>query len=166
MTGSSSTPRGDDDPAHRVQTEGGPTEGVNGDWAFRSTRQISEIQFSRLALSSTTAILYSLVLFVGNVAAQSDVGNTLCGTPIADFINGAAPLVVSLAMLVGAVFAAYLHARSGVARDVEEAQYYMDWRNRAGYTAVTAPLLAFLVQMLIGLTGIGIADCINLVPFF
>lgn len=112
------------------------------------------------------AILCFLTLFVGAAAAQSDVGNTLCGTPIADFINGAAPLVVSLAMLVGAVFAAYLHARSGVARDAEEAQYYMDWRNRAGYTAVTAPLLAFFVQMLIGLTGIGIADCINLVPFF
>ena len=39
-------------------------------------------------------------------------------------------------------------------------------RNRAGYTAVTAPLLAFLLQMMIGFTGTGVDACIDLVPFF
>ena len=107
-----------------------------------------------------------LTTFVGPAAAQTEVGNALCGTPIASFINGVVPLVVSLAMIVGAVFAAFMHARAGVARDAEQARFYMDWRNRAGYTAVTAPLLAFLIQMLIGLTGTGVASCVNLVPFF
>ena len=107
-----------------------------------------------------------LTFFVGPAAAQSEVGNTLCGTPIADFINGVVPLVVGLAMIVGAVFAAFMHARAGVARDAEQARFYLDWRNRSGYTAVTAPLLAFMIQMLIGFTGTGVASCINLVPFF
>jgi hypothetical protein len=59
-----------------------------------------------------------------------------------------------------------MHARAGVARDAEQARFYLDWRNRAGYTAVTAPLMAFIIQMLIGFTGTGVASCVNLVPFF
>ena len=108
----------------------------------------------------------SLTVFVGPTSAQSEVGTTLCGTPIAEFINGVVPLVVGLAMIVGAVLAAFMHARAGVARDAEQARFYLDWRNRAGYTAVTAPLLAFIIEMLIGFTGTGVTDCINLVPFF
>ena len=107
-----------------------------------------------------------LSVFAGPAAAQSEVGTTLCGTPIAEFINGVVPLVVGLAMIVGAVLAAFMHARAGVARDAEQARFYLDWRNRAGYTAVTAPLLAFIIEMLIGFTGTGVTDCINLVPFF
>ena len=107
----------------------------------------------------------SVPLFIGTAAAQT-VGGSLCGTPIADFINSAAPLVVALAMIVGTVFAYLMHSRAGLARDAEQAQFYLDWRNRAGYTAVTAPLLAFLLEMMIGFTGTGVAGCIELVPFF
>jgi len=120
----------------------------------------------RIGLRAVFVGALSLTWFVVPAAAQSEVGDTLCGTPIAEFINGIVPLVVSLAMIVGAVFAAFMHARAGVARDAEQARFYLDWRNRAGYTAVTAPLLAFLIQMVIGLTGTGIASCIDLVPFF
>ncbi len=105
-------------------------------------------------------------LFAGPAAAQSSVGSELCGTPIADFINNTVPLVVALAMIAGLVFAFLMHARSGVAPGTEQARFYRDWRNRAGYTAVTVPLLAFLLQLLIGFTGTGIADCVDLVPFF
>lgn len=120
----------------------------------------------RLAARGSLAMSLLLTAFVGTAAAQSDVGTTLCGTPIADFINGTAPLVVSLAMLIGTVFAAFMHVRAGLARDAEQARFYLDWRNRAGYTAVTAPLAAFLIQMLIGFTGTGVADCVNVVPFY
>lgn len=106
------------------------------------------------------------VIGTGRVAAQETVGQELCGTPIADFINSSIPLVVALVIIVGTVFAFLLHVRAGVARDAEQARFYFDWRNRAAYTAVTAPLLAFLLQMLLGFTGTGISDCINLVPFF
>ena len=129
-------------------------------------------QQHRILGSSWTAIRSLLVsitvltMFAGTAAAQSEVGTELCGTPIAEFINGVVPLVVSLAMIVGAVFAAFMHARAGVARDAEQARFYLDWRNRAGYTAVTAPLLAFIIEMLIGFTGTGVTECINLVPFF
>ena len=120
----------------------------------------------RICLKALLASGLSLALFVGPATAQSEVGTTLCGTPIAEFINGVVPLVVGLAMIVGAVLAAFMHARAGVARDAEQARFYLDWRNRAGYTAVTAPLLAFIIEMLIGFTGTGVTDCINLVPFF
>jgi hypothetical protein len=106
------------------------------------------------------------VVFARPATAQSSVGSELCGTPIAEFINSTVPLVVALAMIAGLVFAFLMHARSGVARDTEQARFYREWRNRAGYTAVTVPLLAFLLQMLIGFTGTGIADCVDMVPFF
>lgn len=106
------------------------------------------------------------VMLAERAAAQETVGGELCGTPIAAFINSTVPLVVALVIIVGTVFAFLMHVRAGVARDAEQARFYFDWRNRAGYTAVTAPLLAFLLQMLLGFTGTGIDDCINLVPFF
>ncbi len=108
----------------------------------------------------------SLTLLVYPAAVQIEVGNTLGGTPIAEFINGVVPLVVSLAMIVCAVFAVFMHATASVTRDAEQARFYLDWRNRAGYTAVTAPLLVFLIQMPIGLTGTSIGSCVNLILFF
>ena len=124
------------------------------------------IQLANQTVGRLLVVALPLIVFVGPAAAQTEVGNTLCGTPIAEFINGVVPLVVGLAMIVGAVFAAFMHARAGVARDAEQARFYLDWRNRAGYTAVTAPLMAFIIQMLIGFTGTGVASCVNLVPFF
>lgn len=52
--------------------------------------------------------------------------------PIANSINSAAPLVVSLALIVGAVFTPFIHARAGVARDAEQVGFYLDLRNRSG----------------------------------
>ena len=127
-------------------------------------------------LSSTPSLARATVVLVGAltalqpliapVAAQSTVGSSLCGTPIANFINSAAPLIVALAMVVGTIFAYVMHTRAGFASDTEQARFYIEWRNRAGYTAVTAPLLAFLLEMMIGFTGTGVASCIDLVPFF
>jgi hypothetical protein len=111
-------------------------------------------------------MLVATLALIQPAAAQSTVGSELCRTPIAEFINSTVPLVVALAMIAGLVFAFLMHARSGVARDTEQARFYRDWRNRAGYTAVTVPLLAFLLQLLIGFTGTGIADCVDMVPFF
>jgi hypothetical protein len=107
-----------------------------------------------------------LIVPTGRAAAQDAVGRELCGTPIAEFINSTIPLLVALVIIVGTVFAFLMHVRAGVARDTEQARFYFDWRNRAGYTAVTAPLLAFLLQLLLGFTGTGITDCIDLTPFF
>lgn len=164
MAGSTPIPSGADGTAQR---------GTNGDSGRDSEARfaVSAPQSSggrNLRKATRLGVVAWLVTqpLIGTAAAQTQVGKALCGTPIATFINGSVPLVVSLAMIVGAVFAAFMHARAGVAADAEQARFYMDWRNRAGYTAVTAPLLAFLIQMLIGMTGTGIAECINLVPFF
>ena len=120
----------------------------------------------RRATAVIGGAIITLQVLIAPVAAQSTVGSSLCGTPIANFINSAAPLIVALAMVVGTVFAYVMHTRAGFAGDTEQARFYIDWRNRAGYTAVTAPLLAFLLEMMIGFTGTGVASCINLVPFF
>ena len=134
-----------------------------------TTRRSSPTRLERIRRRVVTigfALVVSVPVVIGPAAAQGTVGSSLCGTPIANFINSAAPLVVALAMIVGTVFAYLMHSRAGLARDAEQAQFYLDWRNRAGYTAITAPLLAFLLQMMIGFTGTGVDACIDLVPFF
>ena len=147
-----------------------PTDAARTVEAERTTtRRSSSTPFERIRRRVVTigfALVVSVPVVIGPAAAQGTVGSSLCGTPIANFINSAAPLVVALAMIVGTVFAYLMHSRAGLARDAEQAQFYLDWRNRAGYTAITAPLLAFLLQMMIGFTGTGVDACIDLVPFF
>lgn len=120
----------------------------------------------RLFVHIGVVCLGLFTVVTGRAAAQDTVGSELCGTPIAEFINSTIPLLVALVIIVGTVFAFLMHVRAGVARDAEQARFYFDWRNRAGYTAVTAPLLAFLLQLLLGFTGTGITNCIDLTPFF
>jgi hypothetical protein len=126
---------------------------------------IARVQRRLLGRLSAVVLVLSTVV-TGRAAAQQPVGSELCGTPIADFINSTIPLLVALVIIVGTVFTFLMHVRAGVARDTEQARFYFDWRNRAGYTAVTAPLLAFLLQLLLEFTGTGITDCIDLTPFF
>lgn len=165
MTGPSHTTRGDDNPSTREKNdEDYKNPGARG--PLNSTVKIAlsppRTGFRRILLVAC----FSSISLIGIASAQSQVGAALCGTPIANFINSVVPLVVSLAMIVGAIIAAFMHARSGVASDAEQARFYLEWRNRASYTAITAPLLAFLIQMMIGFTGTGISSCIDLVPFF
>ncbi|KTG07785.1 hypothetical protein AUR64_02275 [Haloprofundus marisrubri] len=107
-----------------------------------------------LAITSTT------------VAAQEGVGNGICGTPLADTINQAAPLVVGTLMIGAAILSYVLHTAAGFPKDPQTVQSFKNWRNRAGISAVTTPLFAVVIEMFIGFTGTSLADCVSLVPFF
>lgn len=114
----------------------------------------------------TTLVL--LIAGVAPVAAQAggSVGSQLCGTPIAQTINRVVPLAIAVLMTVGLVLAYLLHAGSGLAKSTDQVRFYKNWRNRAGMSAVTAPLVGYLLEMVLGFTGVGMAGCIHLVPFF
>lgn len=119
-----------------------------------------------LTILGTTMVL--LIAGVAPAAAQASgsVGSQLCGTPIAQTINRVVPLAIAVLMTVGLVLAYLLHAGSGLAKSTEQVRFYRNWRNRAGMSAVTAPLVGYLLEMVLGFTGVGMAGCVDLVPFF
>ncbi|MFH5802369.1 hypothetical protein [Haladaptatus sp. CMAA 1911] len=113
--------------------------------------------------------LTALSVTTGAAVAQQGggpVGQGLCGTPLASTINQAAPLVIGLLMFGGALLAVALHAASGLLKNPNSKKEIKSWRNNAAFTAVTAPLFAFMLQLFLGFTGANLANCINLVPFF
>ena len=113
-------------------------------------------------------VVFSLIVGVGPVAAQSSqpVGSDICGTPLADTINQAAPLIVGILMIGGAILSYILHNASAFPKDPQSVQAIKDWRNRAAFSSITTPLFALVMELFIGFTGVGLAACIDLVPFF
>lgn len=100
------------------------------------------------------------------VAAQSQVGSGICGTPLAETINQAAPLVVGTLMIGAAILSYILHTAAAFPKDPQTVQTLKNWRNRAGMSAITTPLFAVVIEMFIGFTGTSVAQCVSIVPFF
>jgi hypothetical protein len=113
-------------------------------------------------------VVFSLIIGVSPVAGQSSqpVGSDICGTPLADTINQAAPLIVGILMIGGAILSYILHNASAFPKDPQSVQAIKDWRNRAAFASITTPLFALVMELFIGFTGVGLAGCIDLVPFF
>lgn len=131
-------------------------------------RQWLAVQRNRLPTTRRAIVAaYALLAassFVGSAAAQS-LGSELCGTVIATTINELAPVVLGIVVLGGLMLCYMLHAWSGMKKDPQKVQNIREWRNRAGQTAITAPLLGKLLEIIIGFMGIGLAGCIDIVPF-
>jgi hypothetical protein len=68
-------------------------------------------------------------------------------------------------MFGGAVLSYTLHNASAFPKDPQSVQAMKNWRNRAAFASVTTPLFALLMELFIGFTGVGLADCIDIVPF-
>ena len=117
MTRSTTSSNGEVAPTDREHLEADDTLCEPDKSENQPSQQHRIVGSSWAAIRSLIVSITVLTMFAGTAAAQSEVGTELCGTPIAEFINGVVPLVVSLAMIVGAVFAAFMHARAGVARD-------------------------------------------------
>ncbi|WP_254547372.1 hypothetical protein [Halomarina pelagica] len=131
----------------------------------------TDSQTSRVVGYAQTSLLTAFVVFLGMVApvaAQSSepVGSGICGTPLANTINQAAPLVVGILMIGGAILSYVLHNAAGFPKDPQAVQAIKNWRNRAAFASVTTPLFALIMQMFIGFTGVGLANCVDIVPFF
>lgn len=99
-------------------------------------------------------------------AAAQEVGSGICGTPLAETINQAAPLVVGTLMIGAAILSYILHTAAAFPKDPQSVQALKNWRNRAGLSAITTPLFAVLIEIFIGFTGTSVANCVSLVPFF
>lgn len=100
------------------------------------------------------------------VAAQEGIGSEICGTPLAQTVNQAAPLIVGTLMIGAAILAYILHTAAAFPKDPQSVQTFKNWRNRAAISAITTPLFAFVIEMFIGFTGTSISNCVSLVPFF
>jgi hypothetical protein len=125
--------------------------------------QRNRLPTTRRAIVAAYALL-AASSFVAPAAAQS-LGSELCGTAIATTINELAPVVLALVIVGGLMLCYLLHAWSGMKKDPQKVQNIRQWRNRAGQTAITAPLLGKLLEIIIGFMGIGLAGCIDIVPF-
>lgn len=128
-------------------------------------------QASRVGRYAQTSLLTAVVVSLGMiapVAAQSGgpVGSGICGTPLANTINQAAPLIVGILMIGGAILSYILHNAAAFPKDPQAVQSVKNWRNRAAFASVTTPLFALIMQMFIGFTGVGLASCVDIVPFF
>ncbi|WP_235063464.1 hypothetical protein [Candidatus Halobonum tyrrellensis] len=109
------------------------------------------------------AAFVALTGMTAPVAAQA--GSGICGTPLADTINQAAPLIVGLLMIGGAILSYILHNASAFPKNPQAVQEIKDWRNRAAFASITTPLFALVMQLFIGFTGTDLATCVDLVPF-
>ena len=119
---------------------------------------------SDVLIGLTSSVI--LLTLPAPVAAQSQVGSGICGTPLAETINQAAPLVVGTLMIGAAILSYILHTASGFPKDPQTVQALKDWRNRAGMSSITTPLFAVVIEMFIGFTGTSVANCVSIVPFF
>ena len=129
--------------------------------AFRQPRR------TRKTLTRWSIGLTALTLSASTpVAAQQQVGADICGTPLADTVNFAAPLFVGITMIASAILAYVLHNAAAFPKSPQSVEAVKNWRNRAAFSTVTTPLVAVVIQMLLQSTGIGIANCVNIIPFF
>lgn len=114
----------------------------------------------------TTLVLLAFAVAPATAQSGNEVGSGICGTPLATTINQAAPLIVGILMIGGAILSYILHNASAFPKDPQAVQSIKNWRNRAAFASVTTPLFAFIMQMFIGFTGVGLANCVDIVPFF
>ena len=114
------------------------------------------------------AAVYALLIagnMVGLAAAQSGGGGSdLCDTQIVSTVNQLSPLVLTLTVGGGLILCYLLHSYSGLKKDPQKVKEIKDWRNRAGMTAISAPLLGKLLEIIIGFTGFGVGECLDIVP--
>ena len=114
----------------------------------------------------TTLVLLAFGVSPATAQSGNTVGNGICGTPLANTINQAAPLIVGILMIGGAILSYILHNASAFPKDPQAVQSIKNWRNRAAFASVTTPLFALIMQMFIGFSGVGLAICVDIVPFF
>jgi preprotein translocase subunit SecG len=100
----------------------------------------------------------------GGGGGGGNIGSEVCGTAITKTINGIAPIVLFVVIIGGLMLAYLLHAWAGFKKDPQQAKTIKDWRNRAGISAISAPLLGKALEIIIGIMGLGLAGCIDIVP--
>jgi hypothetical protein len=132
-------------------------------WGTAVTQTMPESGRDGRVLTAAYVLLFT-VNMTGIAAAQA--GSNLCGTPIVQTVNAVAPLALAVVVTGGLIITYVLHAYSGFKKDPQKAKEVKDWRNRAGYGALSAPLVGKLLEIIIGVIGFGLAGCIDIIPGF
>ena len=145
---------------YETSPETAPDEPDDSEWSKRD-RLVAGVKQG--IESVAMAGLVSAGVYAAPAAAQ--VGDGVCGSPLAETVNSAVPLVIGILMVLGAVLTYVLHNYSGLKRDPQAIQDIKDWRNRAGMTTVTTPILAWAIVEFVGFTGVQFAECISISPF-
>ena len=109
-----------------------------------------------------TNTLLALAAVAGTARAQS---TGVCSSPMANAVNEAGPTVIMMLIIGSLVLTYCLNIYSGYKRDPSKVQEIKEWRNRAGMTAVTTPILAWLIIRVLNAMNVSIAGCINILPF-
>ena len=122
--------------------------------------ETSKRQFVAIMISVTSGI----ATLSSPVSAQS-AGSELCGTPIEAALNEFGPLIISALVVIGAFVAMIAHGMSGLHKDPDTVRFYRKWRNRSALTAVTVPVVGYFIEVALGIVGVGLAGCIDIVPF-
>jgi hypothetical protein len=141
--------------------------------AAQRTRFPSKFQARGHLITAAYGLLAAINL-IGVAAAQEggdgggggggSIGSEVCGTAITQTINGIAPIVLFVVVIGGLMLAYLLHAWSGFKKDPQQVQNIKNWRNRAGISAISAPLLGKALEIIIGIMGLGLAGCVDIVP--
>lgn len=114
------------------------------------------------------AIVFSIasgIAAISNPVSAQEAGSELCGTPVESALNEFGPLVISALIVVGAFVAMIAHGLAGLHKDPDTVRFYRKWRNRSALTAVTVPVVGYFIEVALGIMGVGLAGCIELVPF-
>ena len=118
----------------------------------------------RRVIATVFAAVSGAAAFASPVSAQ-DAGSELCGTPVESALNEFGPLIISALIVVGAFVAMIAHGLAGLHKDPDTVRFYRKWRNRSALTAVTVPVVGYFIEVALGIMGVGLASCIDLVPF-
>ena len=119
---------------------------------------------NRRIITIVFGVASATVALSNPVSAQS-AGSDLCGTPIEAALNEFGPIIISALIIIGAFVAMIAHGMSGLHKDPDTVRFYRKWRNRAGLTAVTTPVVGYFIEVALGIVGVGLAGCIEIVPF-
>ncbi len=139
------------------------TEEAN-DRAMMDTLRLRKSLIAGYALLAGQYLIHPVVAQDGGNGGS--VGSEICGTPIAETINALAPLTLAVVIFGGGILCYILHAYAGFKKDPQKVKDVKDWRNRAGFTAITAPLVGKFIEIALAATGLGLASCIDIIPMF
>ena len=101
---------------------------------------------------------------VGLAAAQG--GGCPLPQQAATGLSQTSQQLVGIIIIAGIVAAGIAEGISRIKRDPNEEADWKQYRNGAAMSVVTVPLLMWFIVNTAGNFGIGIAQCVDLVPFF
>lgn len=106
-----------------------------------------------------------LVTMTGLAAAQEGSGG-VCGTPAIDLFEWAAQTGAGVLFLGGLVYGGYKHARAGISQNPQDASNHRRTGTMAMIAGPIFGLVVVLGEQAAAATGLNVAQCAELTPWF